>query len=66
MPHDLLQSPSVSYQYSYTNFKKKDGGIIPHSHQNLTSLRSDVDYSRFIGNDTTEELLISLLGQLNF
>ena len=39
---------------------------IPHSHQNLSCLRNGVDYSRFIGNDTSEELLTPLLRQLNF
>ena len=38
--------------------------IIPHSHQNLSCLRSGVDYSQFIGNDTAEELLTPLLRQL--
>ena len=31
--------------------------LIPHSHQSLTCLKSGVDYSRFIGNDTAEELI---------
>ena len=52
---------------SNTNlFKKKDGSIIPHSHQNLSCTGSGVDYSRFIGNNTDEELFTSLLRQLNF
>ena len=39
---------------------------MPHSHQSLNCLRSSVDYSRFIGNDTAEELLTPLLRQPNF
>ena len=39
---------------------------MPHSHQNLSCLRNGVDYSRFIGNDTAEELLTPLLRQFNF
>ena len=31
-----------------------------YSHQTLSCLRSGVDYSRFIGNDTAEELLTPL------
>ena len=40
--------------------------LISHSHQNLSSHRSGVDYSRFICNDTAEELLTPLLRQYNF
>ena len=40
--------------------------LIPHSHLNLSCLRSGVDCSRFIGNDTGEELLTPLLRQPNF
>ena len=32
----------------------------------LSCLKSGVDYSRFIGNDTGEELLTPLFGQLKF
>ena len=40
--------------------------IIPHSHQNLSCLRSGADCSRFMGNDTAKKLLTPLLRQLNF
>ena len=40
--------------------------VVPHSHQTSSYLRSGVDDSRFIGNDTAEELLTPLLRQLNF
>ena len=39
---------------------------IPHSHQNLACPTNGVDYSRFIDNETAEELLTLLLRQLNF
>ena len=39
--------------------------IIPHSHQNLGGLRSGADYSRFINNDTVDELITSFLRQLD-
>ena len=39
--------------------------FIPNSHQNLRCLTSGVDYFRFIGNGTAEELLTPLLRQLN-
>ena len=41
-------------------------GIKSHSHQNLSYLRSGVDYPRFLDDDTAEELLTPLLRQLNF
>ena len=39
---------------------------MPDSHQNLSCLRSGVEYPRFTNDDTTEELLTPLLRQLNF
>ena len=39
--------------------------LIPHSHQNLSCLRSSVHYPRFIEDDSAEELLTPLLRQLN-
>ena len=36
-----------------------------HPRQNLSCLRSGVDYSRFTGSNTVEELLTTLLRQLN-
>ena len=35
------------------------------THQNLSCLRSGADYSRFTGSNTAEELLTTLLRQLN-
>ena len=64
MPHDPLQSRISTH--IRISFKKKDGSIIPQSYQNLSYLRSGVDYSRFIGSDTAEELLALLLRHLNF
>ena len=40
--------------------------FIPHSHQNLSCVKTGVDYSRFTVNDTAEELLTPLLRQLYF
>ena len=40
--------------------------LIPHSHENLSCLRSGVDNPRFIDDDTAEELFTALLRQPNF
>ena len=40
--------------------------LVLHSHQNLSCLRSSMDYAGVIGNDTAEKLLTPLLRQLNF
>ena len=40
--------------------------LMPHSHKNLSCLRSGIGYPRFIDNDTAEGLLTPLLIQLNF
>ena len=40
--------------------------LIPHSHQNISCLRSGVGYARFIDNDSAVELLTPLLRQLKF
>ena len=40
--------------------------VIPHSDQNLSCLRSGLEYPRFIDDDTGEELFTPFLRQLNF
>ena len=50
--------PQARYDWGFVTF-------IPHSHQNLSCLKCGVDYSRFIGIYTAEELLTPLSRQLN-
>ena len=40
--------------------------LISFAQQNLSCFRGGVGYSRFIGNNTAEELLTPLLRQFNF
>ena len=40
--------------------------VIMHSYQNLSCLRSDVDYVKFMSNDTAEELLTPFYKTLTF
>ena len=40
--------------------------LIPHSHQNLSCLKTDAECPQFIDNDTAKELFIPLVRQLKF